>query len=149
MDELTRRVWAELEPHVVEQGCELVEVLVGRSGRRGMLRIFIDKPGGVTLDDCTAVSQVLSPVLDATDFFGESYVLEVSSPGFDRPLRRAKDFARFVGQVVRLRSETPVNGTRNFRGVLTRFEDGLIVLDCDGTEVEIHIENVDRANLVR
>lgn len=149
MDELTRRIWNEVEPHIEEQGFELVEVLLGRSGRRTVLRIFIDKPAGVTLDDCAAVSQLLGPILDAEDFFSGSYLLEVSSPGFDRPLRKAKDFERFAGETVRLRAATPVNGRRNFRGALLGYRDGLILLDCDGTPFELHIGNLDRAHLVR
>lgn len=149
MDEMALRVWTEIEPHITELGCELIEVLLGRSGRRCVLRVFVDKPGGVTVDDCAAVSQVLSPVLDATDLFSASYVLEVSSPGFDRPLRRPKDFERFVGQLVRVKSVAPVQGVRNFRGELKSYRDGWIVIDCDGSEYEIHLENIERANLVR
>ncbi len=148
-NELIRRAWLEFEPLLAEQGYELVEVEYGRHGTTRILRLFIDKETGISLDDCSAVSELLSPVLDAGEFVPEAYSLEVSSPGFDRPLRKPVDFQRFAGEEIRLAAQTPVNGRKNFRGLLQGYRDGLIALDCDGTLFEIHIENVHRANLIR
>ncbi len=142
--------WPQLEPHLAEQGYELVELECSRVGRRGLLRLFIDKPGGVTLDDCTAASQVLSTALDALDAFaGASYMLEVSSPGIARPLRKAVDFERFRGEPVEVRTETPIEGRRKFSGVLGGVEDGCAVVECTDGVHRIHLGNVQKAHLVR
>lgn len=139
-----------MEPHLAEQGYELVELEYGRQGGSGVLRFFIDKAGGgITLDDCTAVSQLLSPLLDRLDLVSERYLLEVSSPGIDRPVRKPADFRRFLGEPLRLRSVAPVEGRSQYRGVLIGFEDGLISMDCNGTACTIHIENVKSARLDR
>jgi ribosome maturation factor RimP len=96
-----------------------------------------------------AVSQVLSPVLDARDFLGSEYMLEVSSPGFDRPLRKPEHFVRFAGDPVKVVTHALVGGRSRFSGVLKGFEDGLILLDVDGEAVSIHIENLKKARLNR
>lgn len=148
--EIVRTAWRVLEPQVAEQGYELVEVeYTGPSGRP-TLRLFLDQPaGGITLDDCAAMSHVLSPVLDAADFIDGNYILEVSSPGVDRPLRKPADFERFVGEEVRLTTHAPTRGRKKFTGVVKGLRDGMISLECDGAEYEIHLENLKKANLNR
>lgn len=147
--EITRRAWAELEAPLAEMGYEVVEIEFLQEGRRMILRLFVDKAGGITLDDCTAVTQLVSPLLDRSDFVSGEYFLEVSSPGIDRPVRKPADFARFVGEPIRVRAVEPVQGRRNFRGVLQGFDDGLIVVGCDGQAYSVHIENLAKANLDR
>lgn len=147
--DVVRRAWEELEPHLGELGYELVEVEFGQHGHQRILCLYIDKEGGITVDDCARASHVLDPVLDALDFVGGNYVLEVSSPGIDRPVRKASDFARFVGEKLKLRTHAPVQGRSRFTGVLAGFGDGLIQMDCGGTAYEIHIENVLKAKLDR
>lgn len=147
--EITRRAWAELEAPLAEMGYEVVEIEFLQEGRRMILRLFVDKAGGITLDDCTAVTQLVSPLLDRSDFISGEYFLEVSSPGIDRPVRKPADFERFVGEPIRVRAVEPVQGRRNFRGVLQGFDDGLIVVVCDGQAYSVHIENLAKANLDR
>jgi ribosome maturation factor RimP len=148
--ELIEKAWESLEPHVSEQGYEIIELEFGHQGKTPVLRVFIDKEGGgITLDDCTAVSQVLSPVLDQVDLIPDHYMLEVSSPGIDRPLRKPAHFQRFVGEPVRLKSLAPVAGRSRFTGTLLGFGDGLIRLECDGQPCVIHIENLKSARLDR
>lgn len=149
--EIIRMMWRELEPLLAEQGYELVEVEFGGGpGNRAVLRIFLDKPqGGITLDDCTAASQLLSAFLDAGDWISERYTLEVSSPGIDRPLRKPQDFERFAGETVRLTTHAPVLGRKRFSGVLRGLEDGLIGVECEDALFQIHLENLKKANLVR
>jgi len=149
--EMVRLLWTRLEPVLAEQGYALVEVeLAGGPGGRPVLRLYIDKPaGGVTLDDCVAATQVLGPLLDAEDLINARYTLEVSSPGIDRPLRKPADFARFSGEAIRVTTHAPVEGRKRFNGILRGFEDGLILLECDGTVCPIHIENLKKANLDR
>ncbi|NUM54334.1 MAG: ribosome maturation factor RimP [Candidatus Hydrogenedentes bacterium] len=147
--ELVRRAWREIEPHLLEQGFELVELEFAGQGGRGILRLYVDREGGVTLDDCVAVSQVLGPVLDAAEFLTDSYVLEVSSPGVDRPVRKPEDFERFAGERVTLKSAMPVDGRKKFKGVIRGVVDGAVSVECDGQVYAIAFENVQRANLDR
>ncbi len=148
---LTRQAWTVLEPVLNANGFELVEVEVGGLGASTVLRLFVDKPGGgFTLDDCTAATRVVNPVLDEGDWFGGEYMLEVSSPGIDRPVRKTADFTRFAGEQVRVQTHAPVAGRKKFKGKLEGIEDGLIRVTVeDGELVSIHIENVKRANLER
>lgn len=148
-NDVVRRVWEDLDPHIEEQGYELLEVEFARVGGNRLLRLFIDREGGITLDDCQAVSQLVSPLLDATGIVEGKYVVEVSSPGFDRPVRKPEDFVRFAGERIRVTARTPVAGRRNFIGILKGFQDGLVTIECDGTCYEVHIENIRKARLDR
>ena len=143
------RVKAIAERVAQYEGLEVVEVEWKGSGR-GLLRIFVDKPGGVLLDDCAAVSRQVSTILDAEDVVpGGAYQLEVSSPGLDRPLRKAQDFARFAGQKADVRMRTPdASGRRRFVGVLKGENEGRVSLELDGQTVALAIEDIDRARLV-
>lgn len=148
--DIVRHAWAQFEPELQEQGFELVEAEYVIEDGRKILRVYIDKPdAGITLDDCTAAAQVLSPLLDAESFIEDRFFLEVSSPGFERPLRKPNDFIRFDGEQARLTTNAPTAGRKRFSGILRGFEDGLIKMECDGNLVEIHIENLKKANLVR
>lgn len=126
-------------------GYELVDLQV--SNRGGLLRLFIDKPGGIGLEDCAAVSRQLSRVLEVE---GVEYDrLEVSSPGLDRPLRKAQDFTRFAGQKADVRMRTPdASGRRRFVGVLRGENGGRVSLELEGQTVALAIEDIDRARLV-
>jgi ribosome maturation factor RimP len=150
------------------QGLEVVDVEFRGGGKARMLRVFIDKPGGVTHEDCANVSHEVGTILDVEDAVpGGSYLLEVSSPGLDRKLARPADFERFTGSVVKVMTREPVDGSRHFQGRLEAFQDGRLTLDLTagrktgkasrkGMEAagrvsdKIHIElgNVERANLV-
>jgi len=126
-------------------GYELVDVHA--SGGARLLRLFIDKPGGVTLDDCEAVSRHLTRVLAVEGIDYER--LEVSSPGLDRPLRKSGDFARFAGRKADVRMRTPdASGRRRFVGVLRGAEAGQVSMELEGQVVVLSIDDVDRARLV-
>lgn len=124
-------------------GYELVEL--ERSAKGRLLRVFIDKPGGVNLDDCGAVSGHLSRVLTVEDVDYDR--LEISSPGLDRPLRKESDFVRFAGQRARVKVRVPIEGQRNFVGVLRQTDAGRVQLEVDGRMVAIDLANLDRARL--
>jgi ribosome maturation factor RimP len=142
-------------------GLELVEVeFRGTGGKARMLRVYIDKPGGVTHADCEAVSREVGTILDVEDAVpGGSYTLEVSSPGLDRKLTRPEEFARFVGSRVKLTTREPIEGNRFFEGRLESFRDGLLVLamsagkvkrgqpEPPAQRVEVAYSNVEKANL--
>ena len=143
-------------------GLELVDVeFRGAGGKARMLRVFIDKPGGVTHADCEAVSREVGTILDVEDAVpGGSYTLEVSSPGLDRKLTRPDEFARFVGSKVKLTTREPIEGNRFFEGRLDSFQDGTLVLavgppkakrgkpEPPSQHVEIAFLNIEKANLV-
>src|SRR5690606_29908139 len=99
--------------------------------------------------DCAAVAQLLTPLLDADDFINANYILQVSSPGIDRPVRKPADIERFAGESITVQTHSPVAGEKKFVGVLCGIGDGLIQVDCDGSRFEIHIENLRKANLNR
>jgi ribosome maturation factor RimP len=147
--ELHERAWSTLEPELAQQGYELVEVEIAGGSGRAILRVFIDKEKGITLDDCAAVSQFLGPLLDKVEIVGGSYVLEVSSPGFDRPVRKPTDFLRFSGEAIKVKTHLPVDGRKKFSGILKGFENGVVVVESEGNVHRINIENVHKANLVR
>jgi ribosome maturation factor RimP len=130
-------------------GYEVVEIEYRLENGRWILRIFIDAPAGITLDDCADVSQAVSVLLDESDFIAEKYYLEVSSPGIARPLRKVEDFERFAGEPVVLRAAAPVHGRRRFKGVLLGLREGLIEVECGGERHTVHLENLDRAHLDR
>jgi ribosome maturation factor RimP len=134
-----------MEPAVSGLGYELVDVQASNGGR--MLRVFIDKPGGITVDDCAAVSRHLSRVLPVEGIDYER--LEVSSPGLDRPLRKGADFARFAGQRAEVRMRTPdATGRRKFVGVLRGASDGRVEMELDGQTVALDLGDLDRAKLI-
>ena len=133
-----------LDTTVTGLGYELVAW--ERSGKGALLRIFVDKPGGVEIDDCARVSQHVSRVLEVE---GVSYDrLEVSSPGLDRVLRKDADFARFAGARARLKLRLALGGQRNFTGILRAVNDGKLELEVDGQSLAFDLSNIEKARLV-
>ena len=134
-----------VEPAVSGLGYELVDVQASNGGR--LLRLFIDKPGGINVDDCAAVSRHLTRVLAVEGIDYER--LEVSSPGLDRPLRKGSDFARFAGHRADVRMRTPdPSGRRRFVGVLRGAEAGRLSIELDGHTIGLDLADVERAKLV-
>jgi ribosome maturation factor RimP len=132
-----------VETTVAGLGYELVDFEV--SGR-GLMRVFLDKPEGIALDDCELVSNQLTRLfaVEGVDFDR----LEVSSPGLDRPLKKEADFVRFQGAKAQIKLRMPMNGRKNFIGVLGAVQDGKLQLDVEGGLVEIELANLDKARLV-
>lgn len=137
-----------LEPGVKALGFELVDSELAGSGRNAVLRVYIDGPRGVTVDDCAQVSRQLSAILDVEDPFPERYVLEVSSPGLDRPLVKHEDFERFVGERVKVRMRMALEGRRNFKGRLIGVSLQHIALEVDGKTVNLDFSGIEKARLV-
>src|SRR5437867_5102907 len=129
LESLQSRVAALAEQVAATLGMEVVLVEIKGSGGRSVVRTFIDQPGGISLDDCERFSKRLSVILDVEDWISFSYVLEVSSPGLDRPLVREKDFQRFAGKSARVRTRLPLEGQRNFRGRILGAEEGRVRLE--------------------
>ena len=132
---------------LAQAGYELIEVQLSHIGQDLLLRLFIDREGGITLDDCTAATRLVNPVLDTADLIKEHYMLEMSSPGIERPLRKPAHFERFAGERIRVNTHSPVGGKKRFTGILKGVQDGLIELQCDEAVVSVHLENIDRARL--
>jgi ribosome maturation factor RimP len=136
---------AVVEPVVTGMGYELVELQAANGGR--MLRLFIDKPGGIVVEDCAAVSRQLSRVLEVEGIDYER--LEVSSPGLDRPLKRLADFVRFAGQRAEVKMRTPdASGRRRFVGVLRGAEGAHVNIELEGRTVQLALGDLERARLV-
>lgn len=151
-NEIVAWVWHACGPLMDANGYELVEVEMTNQYGQRVLRIYVDKPGhGINVDDCAAVTHLLNPVLDTNEDLGEHYMLEVSSPGTDRPLRKPEHFARYAEKRVPVRVETqaPVNGRKKFKGTLTGFDDGMILVECDGQPYAVPLDLLKRANIDR
>ena len=117
-----------LEPVVTELGFELVDVEYVKEGGTWYLRAYIDKPGGITVDDCEAVSRRFSDILDEEDYIEDSYVFEVSSPGLGRPLKKEKDFRRSLGDEVEIRTYRAIGRQKEFTGILKSYDDTTVTI---------------------
>lgn len=136
------------EPVATALGCELWGVEYMAQGRRALLRVYIEKEGGIGVDDCEKVSRQVSSVLDVEDPIQSEYTLEVSSPGMDRPLFKLEQFESNVGETVAVRLRLPFEGRRKFTGLLKGIENDEIVLEVDNEEYVLPYELVDKANIV-
>ncbi len=135
-------------PVLEQNGFELVDVEYVKEGGNWYLRAYIDKPGGITIGDCETVSRYLSDRLDEKDLIEDAYVLEVSSPGLDRPLKKDKDFTRALGSEIEIRLYRSLDGKKEYTGILREYDGSSIVLeDEDGNELRFTREEVALARL--
>lgn len=149
MGPLEQRLTDLIDPTVTSLGCELLGLEFAGQGQHSRLRLFIDRDGGVTVDDCERVSRQVSAVLDVEDPIRGHYALEVSSPGLDRPLFKPEHFARFIGHVVKVRVRHALAGQRNFKGRIVGLQDGTLRLETDEAQpLDLALVNVEKANLV-
>jgi ribosome maturation factor RimP len=147
-ESLVDSITALAEQVAASMGMEVVLVEI-KGGGRSVVRVYIDQAGGVSVDDCERFSKRFSVLLDVEDCIPFSYVLEVSSPGLDRPLVREADFQRFTGKQVKVRTSQPLQGQRNFRGRILGASGGNIRLELSpGQQVEMALSQIERANLV-
>jgi ribosome maturation factor RimP len=145
---IAERVREIAERVCIDNGLELVHAETAGPDGKPILRIFIDKPEGVTHEDCAAISLHLGTILDVEDFIHSPYTLEVSSPGLERGLYKRADYERFAGHPAKLRANRAINGQRNFRGRITRLEgDQIVFEDKTSGRVIIPLEAVAKANL--
>ena len=148
-EEIVARINEIAERVAASEGLEIVEVQLLGSGRGRVLRIFIDRPLGVSHSDCEFISQQVGTILDVEDVIpGDSYTLEVSSPGLERKLSRAKDFERFVGQKAKVVLREPVENQRRWEGKLAGFSNGMVELEPSiGKVIRFPLAQVEKANL--
>ena len=133
-EEYEQKAEAILTPIVESRGFELVDVEYVREAGCWYLRGYIDKPGGITVNDCEDVSRAFSDILDEKDFIEDSYIMEISSPGLDRPLKKEKDFKRSLGKLVEFRTYRPIEKQKEFCGILNAYDSNGVTIDEDGTE---------------
>jgi ribosome maturation factor RimP len=127
---------------------ELVDVVFASERGRWVLRVYIDKEGGVTLDDCAKFSRELGTLIEVQETIDHPYALEVSSPGLDRPLKKEKDFRRAVGMKVKIKTIAPIEGQKRIVGQLQEVREGVLVLLVEGKHIPVPMVDIERANLV-
>ena len=145
--EIVDRVRTIAKPILSDEGLELVDIEYRRESRGWVLRLTMDKTGGVTLDDCTRVNQEVGRNLDVEDFISTPYVLEVSSPGLNRSLKRIEDFMKYRNQIVRVKTFNPIENRRHFKGKLLDVSENWIKIGMEGRVFQIPLSNVSKANL--
>jgi len=141
------RVRAIADSILSNEGIELVEIEYRREARGWVLRLFIDKEGGVTVDDCSRISQEVGRGLDVEDFILVPYTLEISSPGLTRPLKSEKDFVKYQSHLIRVKTFSPAGNRRQFKGKLIGVSENRIEMEVDGEVFQIPLSNVAKAHL--
>ena len=145
---VTQSVAELIEPSLFAKGLELVDVEFKKEGQTWVLRIFIDKEGGINLEDCQNVSHLVGDLIEVEDIIESVYTLEVSSPGLNRVLKKEKDFIKFIGTKICVQCHAPLNGKKKFTGNLTDFKEQTIHLEMGGQHQAIPLGRVAKANLV-
>ncbi len=141
-------LWELFEPVVNGMGYDLIEIEHFPNPKHGVLRLYIDKEGGITIDDCSEVSRQISALIDVEDPVRGQFNLEVSSPGLDRPLRKVRDFQRFCGSKVKLKTAMPLDGQRNFSGRLLEADEEKLVIETDTEEITLPMTAIEKARIV-
>ena len=145
---VSQAVVSLIEPIIMAEELELVDVEYKKEGKSWVLRIFIDKEGGVTIADCQKVSRLTGDLIDVEETITTTYSLEVSSPGLNRVLKREEDFLKFKGRQIYLHSLSPIDNRKKFNGILTDFKDQTVFIEVDGEVLGIPLRHVGKANLV-
>ena len=145
---VTQSVSELIEPGLLADGLELVDVEFKKEGKNWILRIYIDREGGVTLADCQKVSRLAGDLIEVEEVIEPVYTLEVSSPGLNRVLKKEKDFLKYSGKKIYVQCHAPMDGRKKFTGILTGFIDQSIHLEVDGQQYTIPLNLVAKANLV-
>ena len=147
MSKISERVFDLARPVVEEEGCSLWDVEYVREAGTWYLRIYIDKEGGVSIDDCERISRRLDPILDEADPIPDSYVFEVGSAGADRELKRPSDFEQFMGEKIEVKLYKPLDGSKSFVGKLSSYADGELTIDFRGKELRFAPSQVAQVRL--
>ena len=137
-----------IDPILKGANLELVDVEYRKAGKSWVLRVFIDKPGGITLGDCQRVSHQIEDKIEVEDLVSSAYVLEVSSPGLDRPLKKSRDFLRYKDKEVKIHTFVPVNGKKDFSGTIVDFKEEHVHLEMAGKNIAIPLDKISKATLI-
>jgi len=146
-ENLLQEIRQVVEPILESQGFELVDLEYQRESRGWVLRIYLDREGGVSLDDCARVSHEVGAILEVKDLIPSSYILEVSSPGLTRPLKKPEDFRKFRNQMVKIKLYEPHEGRRNFKGTLLGLEGDRVRVEVEQRVYELPLQRIAKANL--
>ena len=146
-ENLLQEVRQVVEPILESQGFELVDLEYQRESQGWVLRIYLDRQGGVSLDDCAGISHEVGAVLEVKDLIPSAYILEVSSPGLTRPLKKPEDFNRFRNQMVKIKLYEPLDGRRNFKGTLLGLEGDRVRVEAEQQVYELPLQRIAKANL--
>ena len=146
-ENLLQEVRQVVEPILESQGLELVDLEYQRESQGWVLRIYLDREGGVSLDDCAGISHEVGAVLEVKDLIPSSYTLEVSSPGLTRPLKKPEDFNKFRNQMVKIKLYEPLDGRRNFKGTLLGLEGDRVRVEVEQQVYELPLQRIAKANL--
>ena len=144
---IVKQVWALAEPLCESEGLELIQVEYQRESNGRILRLYVDKPDGIIIDDCIAVSRQMGDILDVHLEDAGPYSLEVTSPGLERPLARKQDFAKFKGSRVKIKTYQPLNGRKNFKGVLLGISGDEVSLQMEEQIIAISYVDISKARL--
>lgn len=131
-----------IEPLLAQRGFELVDVEYVKEGSEYYLRVYMDKEGGITIDDCVDVSRAFNEILDREDYISDAYIFEVSSPGLDRPLKKEKDFARSIGERVLVKTYQKIDKTKEFYGILKAYDDSTVTIEGEKGDMVIDRKNI-------
>lgn len=143
----TEQIQLLIQPAIEALGCELYGIEYIAQGANGLLRVYIDRPDGVTLDDCSKVSEQISAILDVEEPITGKYTLEVSSPGLERVLLTLEHFRRYVGHLARIRTFAPIDNQRNFSGMIESVNEDIIVLNTEGKLLSLPFKSIIKAQL--
>ncbi|MBE7065976.1 MAG: ribosome maturation factor RimP [Ruminococcaceae bacterium] len=143
---VTKDVAALAQPVIEGLNMDLIDTEYIKEGSKWVLRLYIDKDGGVGLDDCQLVSEALNDLLDGADIIKTPYTFEVSSPGLDRPLKTDKDFQRYKGDMVEVHLYAPINGSKLYTGTLHDRKDGMITIVCEEKEITFAEKDIAKIN---
>lgn len=146
-ENLLQEVRQVVEPILESQALELVDLEYQRESRGWVLRIYLDREGGVSLDDCAGVSHEVGAVLEVKDLIPSAYILEVSSPGLTRPLKKPEDFNKFRNQMVKIKLYEPLDGRKNFKGTLLGLEGDRVRVEVEQQVYELPLQRIAKANL--
>ncbi|MGJ8580774.1 MAG: ribosome maturation factor RimP [Psychromonas sp.] len=148
MASLEERLTEMLAPSVEDLGYELVGIEYVRAGKHSTLRIYIDQEEGILVDDCAAVSRQVSAIMDVEDPITNEYTLEVSSPGMERPLFNATQYAAFIGEEVKIQLRMPIQNRRRWKGVISNVDGEIVSISVEGKEERFALSNIQKANIV-
>ena len=148
MASLEERLTEMLAPSVEDLGYELVGVEYVRAGKQSTLRVYIDQEQGILVEDCAAVSRQVSAIMDVEDPITNEYTLEVSSPGMERPLFNASQYAEFIGEDIKIQLRMPIQNRRKWKGVISSVEGEIICVTVEGKEERFALSNIQKANIV-
>ncbi len=146
--ELIGRIWNLVEPVVAARDMEVLDIEYRRESLGWVLRIFLDSQRGITVENCAEISRVVGEMLDSADLIPIAYNLEVSSPGIDRPLRKLEHFQKHIGDIIEVRTISPVQNRRNFRGALKEVSPEGLTVQCDSQDYSIGMPLIERARLL-